>query len=313
MQIKEQVVAVPLKADNLDPKYVITEIDDTVKVKFEGPGDKLADPGLKNAVAIVDLSKAAPGRHLYSAIIEAPDPEVQRLLPRDYAKVLIGIETKASKTFSITVEPKGRISDRNLRYDVSAVEPQEVIFSGSQSRVDSIRKARVILDLGDFDPNESDRTFSLPIEGLDANGRPVPYVVPSVSLIKVHPSVEPATVDKELFIIPKLIGRPAPGYEVREYTTVPEKLSVTGGSLTLSQTSSLSTEPIDVGGLNGTVIREAALVLPKELKLMQTRTVTVRVVIQRQQVPKADTPPAATVPAFPDRVPPLIPRKGGLH
>ncbi len=315
MQLKTSTLTVPLRVDNLDPKYVITEIDDTVSIQVEGPGDKLNDPGLKNAQALVDLKNAAPGRKMYNAIIEAPDPQVQRLLPRDYSKVLIRIEAKASKSFPVIVEPKGRISDRNLRYDVSEVEPAVVTFSGSQSRVDSIVRARVMLDLGEIDPNDSERTFSLPIEAFDDQGRPVPYVAASTTFIRVHPTVEPATVDKELFILPQFIGRPAPGYGVVGYVTSPDKVTVTGSSLTLAQTSSIRTFPIDVTGISGLTIRETTLLLPEDLKPMHSGTYRVRIFVQKQEAPKATPPVPAPnqTPAFPDHVPPLVPIKGGSH
>jgi YbbR domain-containing protein len=317
MQIKTKGMTIPLKVDNLDPKYVITDIPDSVPITIEGPGDKLDDLGLKNAQAILDLRGARLGRRTYSAIIEAPDPDINRLLPRDTSKVIVNIEAKLTKSFSVVVEPHGRISDRTLSYAGSEVEPQTVEYSGSQGRIASIAKVRVMLDLGDVDPSNSDRTFDLPVQALDVDGRSVPYVVPDASVVRIRPAVEPATVNKDLFIIPKLIGRPAQGFEVKDYKVFPEKVSVTGASLLLAQSSSIPTLPIDVNGLNKTVTIDAKLDLPAEFTLLQPSAVIVRVDIERQQLPKtapiAHSKPPHSDPPFPDHVPPLSPAPGGKH
>jgi YbbR domain-containing protein len=317
MQITSWKIFVPLKIANLDPRYVIANnVPDSVQITIEGPGDKRDDPGLKSAQAIVDLRSATPGRRTYNAIVEAPDPEVGTMLPKDTSKITFDVEAKQFKTFKVVVEPKGRISDRSLRYAQSEVDPETVVYSGPADRVDSIARVRVMLDLGELEPNNAEKTFDLPVDALDVRGRIVRNVVPSVSLVNIHPTVEPASVDKQLFIIPNLIGRPAAGYEVIGYKAQPDKLSVTGSSLLLAESSSVSTEPIDLTGLTKTATFDAKLQMPGGLTVVEPRPIKVRVEVRRQSLPSSNparVPSKSTDPPFPDRVPPIQPEKGISH
>lgn len=317
MQIESKDITVPLNYVNLDPRFVLIQIPPTVPVTVTGPSDKLNDPGLKNAQAVVDLHDAQEGSHTYNAIVKAPDPDSNRLLPRDTVKVTVDLATKVSQLFKVVVETRGRLADRSVMYSGAQADPPFVEYSGSESALKSIAKVRAVLDLDDIDPDQPDKTKQCRVEALDRLGHPLlpSKVLPSVAEVTVRPEIDPATVEKDLFIIPTVVGRPAAGFEVTGYEAIPEKLSVTGASMKLAESSSVPTLPIDVSGLSATVTLPARLELPPNLKRVAQKSIEVRIDIRREQTPAA--PPAGQKkpadPGFPDHVPPLYPSKGGSH
>jgi YbbR domain-containing protein len=84
-----------------------------------------------------------------------------------------------------------------------------------------------------------------------------------VKVVKISPAVLTfrleRTLRKMVPVQPRLIGRPAEGYEVAEITSQPREVRVEGPTSRVEEVDSAYTEPVSVDGATGTVTDEVTI------------------------------------------------------
>jgi YbbR domain-containing protein len=79
-----------------------------------------------------------------------------------------------------------------------------------------------------------------------------------VKVVKVTPSILTLnferTLEKDVPVRPRLVGRPAPGYEVAELTSEPARVRLAGPKSRVQEVESAYTEPVSLEGAQETVV-----------------------------------------------------------
>lgn len=112
-----------------------------------------------------------------------------------------------------------------------------------------------------------------------------------LEVVSIEPASIPVDLEREvterLPVVPKLVGKPAPGVKVDEPEVFPNQVMVIGPEPLLARIDSLSTPPISIEGLSSTLEAEDVPVLTPDplIQIVQPSKVSVRVPIHK--------PPAA--------------------
>jgi YbbR domain-containing protein len=81
-----------------------------------------------------------------------------------------------------------------------------------------------------------------------------------VRVVKVHPSLLnlrlERTVDRDVPVRPRVVGQPAPGYEVVDVASEPAAVRIVGPRTHVEKLAEAFTEPVDVGGLDATRVAD---------------------------------------------------------
>lgn len=266
----------------------VTEDDLHVTLRVTGPANFLEDlKSVKNLEAVVDCFGKGPG--IAKLKVVAP-----RLASKfggvkfDKSTISLNLEELVTATKDIEVDTIGDFNLRNYLYDSASVQPESVDFRGPKSKVASVARARVVLNLSDIVKNQVVRR---PVEFLDKFGAAVPSIVPlTTSQIDVKPTLVPAPQSKMLLVQPIDSGDREPGYETWGMHVTPAQVAVVGDSEDLARTSTIETVPISLKGLTATTTIRVKLKVPRNLKVQGSDTVTVRVNIRKSAVAPTGAP-----------------------
>ena len=175
--------------------------------------------------------------------------------------------------------------DPTYWYQVSRVNPSQVVVSGPTSRVSMVSEAQVSLDVSGRDETHSR------IEGftlLDAQKQVVPGSL-SVSTSSVTATVEiyptrvlPISQDPQELIS----GQLPDGYQVDKVEISPTQVIAAGDQALLNGLSELVIEPVDVNGVTQTFTAIARVQSLKGIKNLSSEEISVTVSISEQTLTK---------------------------
>ena len=163
---------------------------------------------------------------------------------------VIAGEKTSEMGLSVPVELKNFPKDLELTGD--PVNSVEVRLRASPSIIQSLGPQEVSahVDLKGVQEGEH-------IVNLTADSIRIPF---GVKVVRINPSALTLnlerTVQKVVPVRPRLIGRPAPGYEVAEVTSNPAEVRVVGPKSRVQEVEGAFTEPVSVEAADGTVVEQ---------------------------------------------------------
>jgi YbbR domain-containing protein len=166
---------------------------------------------------------------------------------------VIAGEKTSEMGLSVPVELKNFPTDLELTGD--AVNAVEVRLRASPSIIQSLGPQEVSahVDLSGVVEGEH-------IVNLTADSIRIPF---GVKVVRINPSTLTLnlerTVQKMVPVRARLLGRPAPGYEVAEVTAAPPEVRVTGPKSRVQEAEGAFTEPVSVEGAASTVVETVNL------------------------------------------------------
>ncbi len=271
--------SVDLEIRNLDPGLGVIEKPQRVGVRALGVVEAVEQINPAEITAYVDLTGARPGLGRYPIVIKAPARyRAQFSAIRPLAE--IRIERMIRKEVPVQVETQGQLPATNLLFSDVVTEPEEVTVEGPESQVNRVSKVRALLDLSRVTPGSS---YSVTVEPLESNNRPLSMVRADPGSVTVRPGLVPAPESKSLLLTLQFSGQPAFGFEVEKVEIEPNQLMVRGMSQQLASLSTLKLEPVELSGLRQTSSFQARPILPDGITL--AGKTTVRVIVHMRPVP----------------------------
>jgi YbbR domain-containing protein len=162
-----------------------------------------------------------------------------------------------------------------LVYDAATIAPAEVLLTGPETSLAGVDRVRVTLDLTRVRPRSD---FTLGVEVLDSQGRPIPLVRAEPEEVVVSPAVGSAPTRKRVVVNPIFVGQLPFGTTLDRYEIRPTQVELSGPSPDLARISTIDTEPIALDRITGEVTKTAALVVPQGLRVKGKSEVTVTLV-----------------------------------
>jgi YbbR domain-containing protein len=269
------IVAVPIEYSPPPAGMVLVgTVKDTLdQMTIQAPRSSWRDLGKDKFRARVDLSSLDEGLHDVPVHVECADPQVRilQIVPKAVSVRLERLEEK-----KIKVEPH-ITNDVPFGYEAgkSTLSPEEVKVSGPSSAVERVKAAVAEVYLGVI-KNTVERQVRL--KPVDASGRPVSGVQLNPSVITVTVPVKQLAGVRELPVVTRIIGRPAPGYRVTGISVSPQEVKVLGSPKDIkSLPGFVETPPVDVSKATAPIVESLPLSLPQNITVWGTYSVTVRV------------------------------------
>ncbi len=191
---------------------------------------------------------------------------------------VIAAETTSEIGLSIPLEMRN--VPRNLELTGDPADNVEVRLRASPGIIHALTPADVSaqIDLGGV--REGERIIHLSPDSIR-----VPF---GVKVVKISPATLilefEETGRRDVAIRPRIVGRPAPGYEVGEITTRPATVPISGPRSRVDRIESAFTEPVSVDGARTVVSMERNIGLEDPLlRILGSSTVRVTVDVHEQE------------------------------
>lgn len=272
---KEREFDVDLTIANRPENLIIMSAPEKFRIVASGTVDQIDNLDTSQVVAVVDLEGARAGDGSYLVSIQGP-PNSQLTFLGRRNRVDIVMEPTVTTEKQIDLLLSG-VTSANYIYDGASIVPESVTIMGPEMYVPRVAAARVVLDLSRVRPGES---FSLPVELLDDQGRPVAYVTSDPSSVTVSPAVGIADARKRVLVQPNWQGQLAFGYEVVDYTIEPTQVQITGASEEVAKVRSIQTEPIDLSDLSESRSFRVRLIVPADIRLEGAAEIVIQVTVR---------------------------------
>ncbi|MDY6826965.1 MAG: CdaR family protein [Bacillota bacterium] len=171
---------VPLRVENLDQDYVVTDIPSSVDVTLEGLPDVFEDLAIHELDAYVDLAGKEPGTHLVR--VQGRPPRGLNLVMLEPEQVRVTIEVYHSDDFPVVVEFLGEPAEGWELADW-VIDPESVFVGAPESIFEQVDAIILYVDLTGM---RSVERINLNPLALDEDGNPVTGLVIDPAEISVR-------------------------------------------------------------------------------------------------------------------------------
>jgi YbbR domain-containing protein len=193
---------VPIRVENLNQDFVITDMRTTVDITLEGLPDAFEELPIQELDAFVDLAGKEAGTHLVR--VQGRPPRGLNLVLIEPEQVRIVIEAYYSKDFEIELEFIGEPAP-GWELTNYTLLPETVLVGAEESLFENVSLVKLIIDLSGMSLFESVELAPL---AYDEEGNPVIGVAIEPNLVTVRLEFE-RLVDPEASgeLNSRLIGR----------------------------------------------------------------------------------------------------------
>lgn len=285
------ILMLPLAVHNLPPNLILDDKSlPSVSVTLDGPPDDIARLTDTTVTAWVDLSHARAGRTppLTVHLSALPADVTVEADPHPVALVL---QPRRRRQLPISADDIG-ITPTAYAFTAPVITPREAVITGTREAVGSV--ARLVAQA---DPDQAagavDDDFT--IVALDAAGSPVGDVTVTPPAAHIRMGMTPALARKTLIVSADVKGMLAAPYRFGNIEVAPATVVAEGRPERLTPVGTLTTQPIDVSGATGDVVRRVEPVVPPGVTLTPRGPITVTVHVIAPPV----TPAAVPVPSVP--------------
>lgn len=171
---------VPLRVDNLNPEYVVTDIPTSVDITLEGLPEDFDDLTVEEIGAYVDLGGREPGNHLIQ--VHGQPPRGLNLISVQPQQVRVSIEVYRSEDFEVEIDMIGTPAT-GWELDEYEVIPEVVLVGAPGSIFERVDRVVLLINLTGMRLIES---VELSPIAYDEDGNRVLEVVIDPSLITVR-------------------------------------------------------------------------------------------------------------------------------
>lgn len=135
---------VPLRVENLNQNYVVTDIPDFINVTLEGLPDTFEDLPVNEIDVFVDLSNKETGNHMVR--VQGTPPRGLTLVLLEPEQVRVSMEAYQSKDFEMEIEFIGEPARGWALADYSVI-PEVVLIGAPQSIFEKINSVALLVDI----------------------------------------------------------------------------------------------------------------------------------------------------------------------
>ncbi|MDO5436243.1 MAG: CdaR family protein, partial [Clostridia bacterium] len=234
----------------------------------------------------VDLSKISTAGTQLVKIISSTNSNYGKLVSVTPETIEITVEeykTRSRIPVSVTVEGK---APEGWYMSAATADPALITISGPQSVIDSVSRARVMLNADEIEWNEGVCRTATSFMLYDRNGEQIDPSLLEVTTESVL--IDSIIVEQNIYPTKKVrirtngvvTGEPAEGYVIGDITFGAESVSAAGRQEVLDQLGNVRiTGTVDVTGAEESITTELKLKKPSDIVHLSADTVTVTVTI----------------------------------
>jgi YbbR domain-containing protein len=275
-------ISVPVKIVNVESLNRNNQIilDDTasyyITLKLKGKKELLDTVSQSTINAYADVSGyMALGVNTVPVIISGL-PDGITVTSRSEHNIKVNIDKKVvvqrPVSVSITGNPKGGLATL-----AALLTPSEVVLTGAESVVNTVKTVKVDLDIAGVDASVKK---TLPVKLLNEAGNDVKGIQLDTPYIDVE---VPISNTKRVPIQLILEGSPAEGYMIVDKLIQPKEILVTGNQEALDKLVAISTVKQSINNLTADVTMQVMLELPEGIQLVNANE-QINAIIEIQKV-----------------------------
>lgn len=270
----ERYYEVPLQQKNVTETMAIFNAPDVVTVQVRASRLLLDDSATAAISAYIDLKGVAEGQQKLPVNAFFSRGEVVNVFPKE---VNVLVDHITEKTVPVVTQVVDN-SDEDLTVDNNGIDPAYVTLKGASSKLSKIRE--VVAPVNIKGQRENFQAECV-LTALDENDKPVTDVQILPDKATVNAVIIRKMISEELPVRVAISGELQEGVSITQMQVLPERVRITAPPSVLKKMEEISTKPIDITSLNGSVEVAAELDLPDKV-IPDVRAVRVRFSVERQ-------------------------------
>ncbi|MBQ7884365.1 MAG: hypothetical protein IJ320_08430 [Phascolarctobacterium sp.] len=270
----ERYYEVPLQQKNVTETMAIFNVPDVVTVQVRASRLLLDDSATAAISAYIDLKGVAEGQQKLPVNAFFSRGEVVNVFPKE---VNVLVDHITEKTVPVVTQVVDN-SDEDLTVDNNGIDPAYVTLKGASSKLSKIRE--VVAPVNIKGQRENFQAECV-LTALDENDKPVTDVQILPDKATVNAVIIRKMISEELPVRVAISGELQEGISITQMQVLPEKVRITAPPSVLKKMEEISTKPIDITSLNGSIEVAAELDLPDKV-IPDVRAVRVRFSVERQ-------------------------------
>ncbi len=268
---------VPVDLVNLPSGLVATQDPPTVHVNLRATETAFNQVQQGSFSAQVDASGAQAGDNQLPVEVRSSDGEVSAVTA-DPAEITVHLDELQQRSLPVQVVPTGDVPQG---YEVGqpTASPDTVTVTGPGSVVQQATAAVINVPVqgATLSVNGTYTSTIVDAHGSSLSAPDLNFTPPAIS---VQVPIDRLTQYKEVGVQPVTTGVPAAGYVVDSIAVDPPTATLVGSAAALETDSLVQTQPIDIGSVSSSVVRQVGLAPPSGSILLdpsQMITATVHV------------------------------------
>jgi len=277
-QVTYVVRDVPVRMENLDTdKFALKDNSQTyaVNVKVRGRRSLITNLKSNDIDAVVNLRGRMEGDNLLPLSVNVPNNiELVDFSPKE---IMVSLDAIIEEQMPVTVEIKGTPAS-GYAYQSPTSKPSAVVVKGPRTMVNAVKR---VMAQADVDGKNQTFTSILPLRVLDGQGKDQKNIEFRPDVVEVTVPIIPVT---SVSITPVVSGSPAEGFVVKNISSDPSAVVVTGDPDVLNQLSTVNSETLNIDGYMRDVTREVKIVFPEGIKALDEKATTVKITVEIEKL-----------------------------
>ena len=252
----EEEAPVQIEFVNVPEGLIVGEVG-TVRVFVEARQEDLANLRAADFVATVDAAAVRAGETLALPVEVTTDRNDVRVIRAEPETVGVSVVASTSKELAVTVVETGELPS-GFRQDLPEVDPAFVTITGRSELVEAVSEVRATVSISGLRNSQS---FDVELVPRTSDGTRVTVEL-SQNRARVTLEVEEASLTRQITVLGRPTGDPAPGYAVTDTRVEPSSIEVSGPRDLIEGLTTLNVGDVDVTGAQTEVIERRDLDLP---------------------------------------------------
>lgn len=268
---------IPLEIINKPPDVVVlNDIPAEVDLTIKATRDRWSALRREDFHAWIDLQGKTPGYYQVDVQASSSDRRVD-IVEIEPAQIMVHLEKWIERKFTVRIEVE---DSPPLGYHIAGepeADPPLATVSGPEPFV-----GQVVSVVARLRVSEAKETFTrkVVLEPVDENGNPVENVSVKPPYVTVKVPIEQRAGFRDVSVLVKLEGNPAPGYRITSVSVNPSLVTLVGIPALIDDVPGyVETEPVNIEGARESVSRQVKLNLPVGISALGVQSVRVEVEI----------------------------------
>jgi YbbR domain-containing protein len=271
-------IPIPIEVVGLQPGLVITnDYPHTTQVRLRTQRNTAGSISVDDILATADLSGLGPG--IYQVPLRFQIATQAILVSANPAHIRVQIEEEYQREMPVQLVLRGQLPT-GYRTGAYTIQPDSVVVRGPRSRVEMVSEVRAEVSLDGLRESFQGQ-LSLSVLDVEENSLEGLSLTPATVSVSIPISQEAGY--RDIAVVARTIGRPAPGYYVTSITVTPPLITVRGDPQVISSMQPYAeTQTIDLTGLTDDLITQVTLDLPSGVTPIEARSIEVLISIAAQ-------------------------------
>jgi YbbR domain-containing protein len=234
---------VPVAVENLDSRYIASNVPTAVYVRLSGPRNTIVNIGANDIKAYVDLTDVEEGE--VNVPVHLRLPAGTELKKQSIKTADIMVDLYAVQEFTITPQYTGKLDDK-LSVENLRLVPEKVTVSGARRLMKLVDKAVISIPL---DGKGKDFAMMAPIQLIQEDGTPIEGLQVTPRQINAKITIAHNAISKKVPVNLITYGAPDSSVKLKRITITPNEVEVRGAADTVDGLNRINLMPISIDGL----------------------------------------------------------------